>query len=369
MKNLLISISGIRGIVGEGITPDIVCKFSSSFGTYINEGKIVVGMDSRPSGEMLLKAAIAGLNAVGCDTVDLGICPTPTISMIIPEINAQGGIAITASHNPIEYNALKFFDNKGFLLDEKSIKDITDNFINNKINYKPYDKIGKLRDKVNAIQHHIKSISSLEIIDIQKIRKRKFRVALDLINGTAAVLIPELLSKLGCKLFMINARPDGMFRRNPEPVPENLKELSQLVIEKKADIGFAFDPDGDRLAVVDNKGNPVGEDNTLALVVKYVLSRKKGDIVVNASTSMVIEDIAKEYSIKVFRTKVGEVYVAKKMQEIKSPVGGEGNGGIIFSDLHYGRDAFIGAVLILQMLAEKGKTINEIVNKLPTYFM
>lgn len=366
-ENLLKSISGIRGIVGKTSTPEEVLRYSSAFGNYCKGGRIVLGSDTRKSGEVFKSAVLSGLLATGCEVVDLGICPTPTVGMAVKDLRAKGGIMITASHNPEEWNGLKFFSSNGIFLDEKESRRFY-SLAEKRISYSDWNKLGEIQSDEGWIEKHIQRILKLSCIKVNKIKKKKFRVVLDCNNGAGSSIAPELLKRLGCKIIEFNCNLTGEFVHKPEPIPENLTLLCRKVKEAKADLGFALDPDADRLAIVSEKGIPLGEEYTLALCVDFVLSKIKSDVVINNSTSMVIDDIARKYGVKVYRTKVGEVYVASHLKKIKGKIGGEGNGGVILPENHYGRDAQVGMALILQYLAETDKKITQLKESLPQYY-
>jgi phosphomannomutase len=386
-KNLMAGISGVRGVVGKSLTPEILTKYSSAFGNLCKSGMVVLGRDSRISGEMAKSAVISGLLSTGCHVIDLGICPTPTVEIAVEELNAKGGIIITASHNPIHWNALKFVGADGIFLNEKESKKLFDLVKNNKIKHKPWDKLGKVDLDDSWVKRHVDKILNLSYIDVRKIKSRKFRVVLDCCNGAGGVISPHLLRALGCEVMELNCIPNGMFSHNPEPIPQNLISLCQVVKKNNADLGFANDPDVDRLAIVSEKGVPLGEEATLALATKFVLNcklrtntaRGKSNsnvvrrppvwVVTNLSTSRMIDDIAKKFGSKVYRTKVGEAHVARRLKQVKGVIGGEGNGGVILPALHYGRDALVGMALILEYLTESGKSISQLASELPQYFM
>ena len=369
MDKLMVSVSGVRGVIGEGLTPDIITRFAAAFGTFTGGGKIVVGRDTRVTGEMVMAGVLAGLESVGCDVIDVGICPTPTIQLAVGNQRAAGGIAITASHNPIQWNALKLISSQGIFLDEEQGREVLNIVEKRRFNFVPWDKVGHRELYEGAIGDHIEAIMNLNYIDVDALRERGFKVVIDCVNGAGGTLIPELLERLGCRIIELNCKPDGLFPRNPEPLPENLGELCSLVKKEKADVGFAVDPDADRLAIVSDKGIPLGEEYTLALAVKFILEKKPGIVVVNASTTRAIDDIAGKYGIEVVRTKVGEIHVAKKMKEVGAVIGGEGNGGVILPDLHLGRDAPVGIALTLQHLLEFGGSLTDLYHSLPQYFM
>lgn len=367
-EKLLKSISGIRGIVGKTLTATEVLKFSSAFGSYCKGGKVILGRDTRKSGEVFKGTVLSGLLSTGCEVVDLGICPTPTVGIAVKGLKAKGGIIITASHNPAEWNGLKFFNSEGIFLNEKEGKKLFA-LAEKEISYSGWDALGKVWPEEKWTEKHIQRILNLSFIDKNKIKKKKFKVVLDCNNGAGSRIAPSLLRKLGCNVVELNCGLSGDFVHRPEPVPENLRLACRKVKETKADLGFACDPDADRLAVVSEKGIPLGEEYTLALCVDFVLSKRPSDVGINISTSMAIQDIARKYGVKVFRSKVGEVYVVSLLKKIKGIIGGEGNGGIILPENHYGRDAQVGMALILQYLAESGKKISQLKQSLPQYYI
>ncbi len=369
-KNLMAGISGVRGVVGESLTPDIVLKFSSAFGTLCKSGKVILGRDSRVSGETVRSAVVSGLLSTGCEVIDLGICATPTVEIAVKEMMAKGGIIITASHNPIQWNALKFVGADGLFLSEKENRRLSDLVKSDRIRYKRWNKLGKISFDHRWNKRHIDKILKLSHINPHKIRKRKFRVVLDCCNGAGGVISPLLLKALGCQVIELNCKVDGNFAHDPEPIPQNLVSLCQAVKKKNADLGFANDPDVDRLAIVSDKGLPLGEEATLALTTKFILSQKSNSkVATNISTSRMIDDIAEEFNSKIYRTKVGEAHVARRLKKVKGVIGGEGNGGVILPELHYGRDALVGMALILQYLTESKKSISQLALTLPRYFM
>lgn len=370
MKNsLMISVSGIRGIGGNGLSPELIANYSAAMGTYIGPGPVMIGRDTRVTGEMVWHAVCSGLMAVGCDPIDLGIVPTPTTQLAVEKSNALAGIMITASHNPIEWNGLKFIGEEGLFFDEAQGLEVKRIVESKSFRYVPWDKIGHFSTKTDAIRDHIEAILSIPYLDVQAIRKRKFKVAFDTVNGTGGLILPELLKALGCEVYPLHAEPHGRFSRNPEPLPEHLTELSKWVLKYNADIGFALDPDGDRCAIVAENGTPIGEEYTVALAVQFVLSKKRGPVVVNVSTTRAVDDIASQFGISVIRTKVGEIHVAKKMKECQAVIGGEGNGGVILPDVHLGRDGPVAVALTLQSLIESDKPISQVWHSLPQYHM
>lgn len=364
MSKLMISVSGVRGIFGESITPEIAVKFASHFGIFCDRGKIIVGRDSRISGPEMFHAVSTGLISVGCDVVDLGIVSTPTVLLAVEESDAKGGISITASHNPAEWNAMKFVGENGMFLFPQEAQRFIDSL------EEPIELAdsGKLTQDTESTNRHIKKIMNISYLDIEKIKRKNFKVVIDSVNGAGGLISPQLLRDLGCEVIELNSEPTGIFAHTPEPLNKNLKQLEDAVAAHKADIGFATDPDVDRLAIVSENGKCIGEELSLLLAEKFILPKVKGDIVTNLSSSMASEDIAKEFGVKVHRTKVGEINVGKKMKEINSPVGGEGNGGIICPEVHYTRDAPAGMALILGYLAESEKTISRLTSEIPQYY-
>ena len=375
MNELMKSVSGIRGIFGTAITPANVMQFVSHFGNLqkrrykkdTNIIKIVVGRDSRTTGEALAYATISSLLSVGVDVVWLGIVATPTLLLSVKELGAQGGICITASHNPAEWNAMKFIDANGMFLFPEVMNEFL-SVLEKEVDYANWDSMGQKIEDFEASYRHIQKILSINYLDLKKIRQKKFKVVLDSVNGAGGVISPTLLKELGCEVIEINCEPTGHFAHTPEPLNKNLNQICAAVKEHKADIGFATDPDVDRLAIIDEKGNCVGEEFSLLLTEKFVLSHKKGDIVTNLSSSMASEDIAKEFGVNVIRTKVGEINVGKTMKEINSPIGGEGNGGIICPEVNYTRDAVAGMALILGYMAQRNMKISELACEIPRYY-
>jgi phosphomannomutase len=370
-EGLMVSVSGVRGRVGEALTPEIIAQFAAGFGAWAlaragGKAQIVVGRDSRVSGPMFQPVVHAALQSVGCDVLDVGMVPTPTVQLAVEHHQAAGGLAITASHNPIEWNALKFIGPSGLFLDGAEAAEMR-KVVEGKIPRATWDKLGTVSKDLDAASDHIDQIMGLPFLDVEGIRKRGFKVGLDCVRGAGGVFMPVLLELLGCKLATINMEPDGRFPRPPEPVAENLGELQKLVFDSHCDIGMAVDPDVDRLALVSDEGVAIGEDYTLALAAKIVLRHRKGVVVTNLSTSRIVDDIAREAGSRVIRAPVGEVNVATRMRAENAPIGGEGNGGVILPELHLGRDAPVGAALMLQLLLEEGKPLSKIVASYPRY--
>ena len=365
MGSLLISVSGVRGVIGESLTPEVVSRFAAAFGSMMGRGQVVVGRDSRTSGECIRHAVISGLLSAGCTVVDVGICPTPTVQLMAE--GASGGIAITASHNTAEWNGLKFIGPDGLFLDEDRGEKLLHLFEERKIHYVKWNELGTVTFQGDASNRHIERIFQVEYIDTTRVGYEKFKVVIDCCNGAVSEIGPEFLRRLGCEVVKLHCQPNGIFPRGPEPVPANLVDLCSTVADCDADVGFAVDPDGDRLSIVSNEGKALGEEYTLALAVQYILSKRKGPVVVNLSTSRMIDDIASRALSTVIRTPVGEINVAKRMKEVGSVIGGEGNGGVILPEAHYGRDALVGMALVLQAMAESGSTISKLVDSIPKY--
>jgi phosphomannomutase len=316
---------------------------------------------------MFTAAAIAGLNSVGCDVIDVGLVATPTVQLAVEHHHSAGGIILTASHNPIEWNALKFVGPDGIFLDDVAGTRVRELAAGESLPRANYNAIGGVEADSDAIARHLAAVLALRGIDGRAIRRRRFRVALDTVRGAGGAVMPELLERLGCRVTAINLATDGMFPRPPEPVPENLKALGALVRRSKADVGLAVDPDVDRLAIVDEKGRPIGEDYTLAFAIRAVRPSRRQTVVCNLSTSLVVEDAAKEFGATVVRAPVGEAHVARKIIELKAVIGGEGNGGVMYPALHVGRDAPVAGALLLALLARERVRVSELVARAPRY--
>ncbi|HEX37357.1 MAG TPA: phosphoglucosamine mutase [Candidatus Cloacimonetes bacterium] len=368
MSRLMKSVSGIRGIVGDTLNVELVLSFAKRFGVFTGRGRIVIGRDSRTTGKMLQQVVSAGLMSVGCDVIDIGICPTPTVLLAVENLNANGGIAITASHNPPEWNALKLINAEGTFLTPEQGREFW-NIPEQEFVDLDWEKVGSLSNYENAIDDHIRAILGLDVVAVNEIREVHFKVVIDSTNGAGGLMSPGLLKALNCEVIELFSEPTGKFSRVAEPVAKNLTELEKVVKENNADIGFATDPDVDRLSIVSDKGKALGTEFTLLLAEKYILSQEKGCIATNLSSSMASEEIAKEYGIKVFRTPVGEINVAQAMKKHGCVIGGEGNGGVIYPNLHFTRDAPLAMTLILSYMAKTGKKISELVVEIPHYFM
>ncbi len=369
--DLMVSVSGFRGRIGSTLTPDLAAAIAAAYGDFLlsegKDGPVVVGRDSRTSGTMIERAVLAGLQSVGVDTIDVGVVPTPTVMLAVEHHGAAGGIAVTASHNPAEWNALKLASSEGMFLDGKASKRFLKRLAELDPVRAPWDELGEVSADPGAIDRHIGAILDLDQLDVERLKRRKLKVALDCVRGAGGVIMPRLLENLGCEVVVIHGEPDGWFPRDPEPTAESLKELGALVRKHNCDVGFAVDPDVDRLALVDEKGRALGEDMTLALAAAVVLRDTPGPVVTNLSTSQVVEDVARAYECPIFRTPVGEINVARGMQEHEAVVGGEGNGGVILPNMHYTRDAPVAAALILQYLADCETTLSRAAADWPRY--
>ena len=365
--SLKIAVSGVRGIVGESLTPQLVTSFAAAFGTYTGGGPIVIGTDTRPSREMVTQAAIAGLLSVGCTPVILGIVPLPALQLFLRRAGTAGGICITASHNPIEWNALKFFGSDGIVLRPNQFAELTDLYHQGVYSRVSAHEISRIRSDDSAVACHREAV--LAAVDRDAIRARRFKVAVDCVNGAASRAAPEFLRALGCEVVEVHTSLGEPFPRGPEPVAENLGRLGEEVRRSGADAGFALDADADRLALVNERGQPLGEDATIALAVRHALARTPGPVAVSLSTSRMVGDVAERFGCPVHWTKVGEINVVEKMIEVRSPIGGEGNGGVIALAINPCRDSFVGMAMILESLAEGGGTLSELRAELPAYAM
>jgi phosphomannomutase len=372
-EQLIISISGVRGIIGDNLTPSIAAEYGCAFGAFLkgkyvrNKITVCIGQDSRTSGQMLKSAVSAGLCAVGIGVVDLGLVTTPSVAVMIRELQCSGGVVITASHNPIRYNGIKLQLDNGIAPPANDAEQIKQYFLNKHFAVVDSPACGKVASNEQANDVHISKV--LAIIDKQRIAERRFKVSLDSVNGAGGPITKKLLTELGCEVTAINDEPNGLFAHTPEPTVENVKELCEVVRANKASIGFAQDPDADRLAIVDDTGTYIGEEYTLALAAKYIFGKKAGKAATNLSTSRMIDDIAAKAGGKVIRTAVGEANVANAMLEHKCVIGGEGNGGVIDLRVSPVRDSLVGIALILQLMVETEKTISQLKNEISSYYM
>jgi len=365
-SDLKISISGIRGIVGQSLTPQLIIKFAEAFSTYIGGGDIAVASDTRPSGEMVKSAVLAGLLSCGASPLDLGILPIPSLQIYTREHRLDGAISVTASHNPVEWNALKLIKRDGRFLYPYEAEELLDFYFQGK--FRRVEHPLTIRSDDRGFQPHLRKIK--ECFDLSAIRRRGFKAVIDPCGGAAAPYVSRFLSEMGVDVVEVNTDITGTFPRGPEPLPENLTALSEAVKRSGADIGLAQDADADRLAAVDENGIPIGEEYTLALAVEGCLRhRRPGPVVVNLSTSRILDEVARNSGVDLIRTKVGEINVARMMARIGAPVGGEGNGGIIISDVHLCRDSFGGMAMLLEHLAKSGAGLSDLKRRLPAYSM
>ncbi len=365
---LKIGVSGIRGVVGDFLTPALACAFAQAFGTYVGPGRVVLGRDTRASGEMLEHAVACGLLASGCEVVEIGIQPTPTIQIYVAETGARGGLAITASHNPAEYNALKLFNNRGLFFNSYERSELIDLYHQSEFRHATNDEIGMVSHEESRPRRlHIDRV--LRHVNTERIRARRFRVAVDAVNGAGSNMTCDFLrDHLGCKVEAISVDVTKPFPRIAEPRPDTLGELSRLVREHRCEVGFAQDPDADRLAVADETGSVLDNDDVLALVVDAALERTPGDVVVNLTTSAVIDDVAALHGRRVWRTPVGEANVVERMRSVNAAIGGEGsNGGVIFPPVHLCRDSYTGMAFLLDRLAATGEPVSTLAGRLPAY--
>ena len=376
---LIKSISGIRGTIGgepgDNLTPTDIVKFTSAYATFIrksaseNRPRIVVGRDARISGEMVHRIITGTLMAMGCDVTDIGMATTPTTEIAVTKEEAAGGIIITASHNPRQWNALKLLNSRGEFLNAEEGAQILALAASGSYTFAPVDELGKITQK-QFLYEHIQSILSLDLVDVEAIRGANFRVAVDCVNSVGGIAIPELLYALGVKeIFKLHCAPHGNFSHNPEPLPQHLTELASLTRSSKANVGFAVDPDVDRLAIYCEDGEPFGEEYTLVAMADYILQQTPGNSVSNLSSSRALRDVTLARGGSYHAAAVGEVNVVQKMKEVKAVIGGEGNGGVIYPESHYGRDALVGIALILTYMARTGNTPSQLRKTYPAYFM
>lgn len=365
---LVKSTSGIRGVVGNGLDPIMITRYGCAFGSLLKSGTVVVGRDSRPSGEMVKGAVISGLVSVGIDVIDIGVVPTPTVEIAVKQLKAAGGICVTASHNPAQWNALKFFNKRGEFITAEEYGRLDQLFESGKFAWKPVRQIGAISYQEHWGEVHIRKTLALPVLNKSGIRKRKFRIVVDAINGAGSTVVPSLLEQLGATVVRINCKKDGNFVHEPEPIPKNLAGLARAVKLHKAHLGMAVDPDADRLVLVDEHGKTVSEELTLTIAVLEVLRKRRGPTVINLSTSRTTADVAKSLGSPVFYSKVGESNVVEMMRTKKGVIGGEGNGGVIYPEFHAGRDSLVAAALTLSALATSGKSLSALVETFPQYY-
>jgi phosphomannomutase len=372
MKNLMISPSGIRGVVGESLTPQLALEVGMSFGNLMGKGPIVVGGDTRTSHDTYMAAVVSGLQAVGTDVISIGKVTTPTVQQLIKIHQAKGGIVITASHNPIIWNGLKLMNHTGSFLTDTEYDTFISYYENKTFKLSDWNNQGHLKHDPNALNSHVNLI--LSKIDTSIIKSSNLKILIDANNGAGALANPILLDKLGITYKILNSEPNGIFDHDPEPLEKNLTKIIEELKKGDYDIGFVQDADADRLVILDENGRYIGEDYSLAFCVDYILNyeqkaRSTKDVVVNLSTSKIIEDIATNANAKIYQTKIGEPNVTAKLKELNAVVGGEGNGGIIYPTIGWGRDSLVGIVIALKYLAETKKTVSEIIKTYPQYKM
>lgn len=371
------SISGFRGTIGgekgNNLTPHDIVESAGAYGAWIiknsknKKAKIVIGRDARPSGNIVNQLVVNTLLALGIDVVDIGLSTTPTVEMAVPAENADGGIILTASHNPKDWNALKLLNNKGEFISAAAGAEVLAIAAEGKMNYATVDNLGKYSTNNSYIDYHIQKVLALTLVDVPLVQSKRFRVVVDPVNSTGVISIVPLLEKLGCEVIVINGEMNGQFAHNPEPLPENLMQLAHKVTETKAHIGISVDPDVDRLALVCEDGEIFGEEYTLVAVADYILQHTPGNTVSNLSSTRALHDVTVKYHGIYTASAVGEINVVEKMKETNAVIGGEGNGGVIYPELHYGRDALVGVALILTALAKFGKSLSFLRSRYPNY--
>ncbi len=376
---LIKSISGIRGTIGgqtgENLTPIDAVKFAAAYGTWLKNTiskdryKVVVGRDARISGQMIQDLVVATLSGLGIDVINLGLSTTPTVEIAVPLENADGGIILTASHNPKQWNALKLLNSKGEFLDGEQGQLILELAENEEFLFSEVDELGKITSKSDYIDRHIEEVLKLSLVDKETIRKQGFKVVVDGVNSTGGIAIPKLLKELGVEVVELYCEPNGHFPHNPEPLKEHLGDICDLVVKENADFGIVVDPDVDRLAFITEKGEMFGEEYTLVACADYVLSKTPGNTVSNLSSSRALKDITEKHGGSYEASAVGEVNVVVKMKENNAVIGGEGNGGIIYPESHYGRDSLVGTALFLMLLSEFEGTVSELRSTYPAYYM
>jgi len=381
IMTLIKSISGIRGTIGgkpgEGLSPIDVVKYTAAYGEWAKQNathnkkiKIVVGRDARISGPMVSQMVNNTLIGLGFNVIHLGLATTPTVEMAVVDYNADGGLILTASHNPKQWNALKLLNNKGEFLDAAEGEKVLKTAESDSYTFADVDNIGNIEDISNYDQKHIEHVINLPLVDVDAIKNANFKVVFDGINSVGGIILPELLKKLGVKnIIALNAEPTGNFAHTPEPLPENLTQISEAMVNENAHVGFVVDPDVDRLAIVNEDGSMFGEEYTLVAIADYILSATKGNTVSNLSSTRALCDITEKHGGKYTAAAVGEVNVVTKMKAVNAIIGGEGNGGVIYPELHYGRDALVGIALFLTQLAKSGKSCSELRGEYPEYYI
>lgn len=369
MGNLIISASGVRGTIGSSLSPMEISRFATAFGTFIGSQTVVVGSDTRTSGEMVKGSLISGLIATGCCTIDVGVCPTPTVLLMSKKIRAEGSVVITASHNPVDWNGLKLAAKSGCLLSADAQRRFQEIYESEKINLVSWDQLGSVETVDSAIDYHIAQILELDWIDLGEIRQRSLKVAIDACNGAGSIISPMLLRRLGCEVIEINCTPNGIFPRSSEPDPEALKELCQVTKSEGAHLGLAHDGDADRLVLVSDQGVPLSSEYTYALIADFFVGQRKGDLVATVSTSLMLNDIADKHSVELHRTPVGVGHVIEKMEQVGATLGGEGTGGVIYPEILHTADGITSIAAILQLLASSHRSMTDLVSLMPRYWM
>lgn len=376
MSEIIASVSGVRGIIGDSLTPQNIINFTSSFAALCRRksksNKIVVGWDGRMFGDVITGFVFDTLALSGFEVIYIGVAPTPTIQIATEDLKACGGISVTASHNPQQWNGLKFLNSDGTFLNENEMNEVIRIANEETFIYSGINKLKKIKGDSSWIDKHIEKVLRLKILNIKKIKNRKFKVVVDAVNSSGSLIVPKLLERLGCKVTKLFCDGSGNFPHTPEPIPENLKQLAIAVKKNKADIGISVDPDADRLVLITDKGEPFSEENTITTAANFVLRNikcKNKSVTVNLSTTRAVDDIAKKNNAKVFRSPVGEINVVNEMQKNKSVIGGEGSGGVIYPELHYGRDSLVGIVLALNEFADFGGKISDYKKIIPEYFI
>ncbi len=374
--SLMVSISGIRGVLGTSLTPEVLVKYVSAYSEYCRRGPVVIGRDGRTTGAAIASLVSGTLQQMGSDVIDLGICPTPTVALAVERLNAAGGISITASHNPMVWNGLKFFASDGLFLDAGQNRDFWDLADRSSRDYVPWDRQGQALRNEQFIQVHLDAVLEMPVLRRETIQDRRFRVVVDCVNASGGLVVPRLLESLGCTVIPLHCDGSGVFPHTPEPLPENLTQLCSEVKAQRADLGIAVDPDTDRLVLIREDGEPFGEEYTIATCIRFILEQNRmragagaeaPPVVVNLSTTRSVDDICAEYHAPLVRTPVGEINVAKKMREVRAIIGGEGSGGVIYPQVHTGRDALVGIGLILQALADFGGPVSALKQSMPQY--
>lgn len=371
---LIRSISGLRGTLGDGLTPETVVRYVSAFVRYSGGGPIVVGHDGRPSGDWIGRVVLGTLSAAGVEGRSLGMAPTPTVQMAVERTDAVGGISITASHNPKEWNGLKFLDGNGVFLGPEACQEFFRIVDSDEPTYADHTGLGRVMPADDHVRRHIESAQKLPFLDQAGLADRRFKVVVDAVNASGSFIVPLLLENLGCEVVPLFCDGSGLFPHTPEPIPENLVQLGEAVREHSADFGIAVDPDGDRLVLIDELGNPIGEEYTITQAADFVLgwARNKSpdaplSVAVNLSTTRAVDDVAARYDADVIRTPVGEINVVEGMKRSGAQIGGEGSGGVILAELHYGRDSLAGIAITLANLLRQGGTMSELRSALPSY--